>query len=183
MQSLKVSLFFISHLFDIVCVCLSLSVSVFLCLLSLSVSFCLPVSLYLSVSLCHGLSLFVFFFFFFAVSLCLSICFCLSVCLSLCICVRGFLTRMVYLFYKSCLRYTILVGNPRCVSLYLSVSVVDILYLLYGVIVSMFHLCCFSLFSPPSSFLLIPPSVPPNSKLMLTIVFLYAILIGTGKPC
>ena len=27
----------------------------------------------------------------------------------------GFLTRMVYLYYISCLRYTILAGNPRCV--------------------------------------------------------------------
>ena len=27
--------------------------------------------------------------------------------------IRGFLTRMVYLYYISCLRYTILVGNPR----------------------------------------------------------------------
>ena len=26
---------------------------------------------------------------------------------------RGFPTRMVYLYYKSCLRYTILAGNPR----------------------------------------------------------------------
>ena len=26
---------------------------------------------------------------------------------------RGFPTRMVYLYYKSCLRYTILVGNPQ----------------------------------------------------------------------
>ena len=30
---------------------------------------------------------------------------------------RGFPTRMVHLYYISCLRYTILVGNARCVSL------------------------------------------------------------------
>ena len=30
-----------------------------------------------------------------------------------CVC-RGFPTRMVYLYYISCLRYNILVGNPRC---------------------------------------------------------------------
>ena len=30
---------------------------------------------------------------------------------------RGFPTRMVYLYYISCLRYTILVGNPRYMSM------------------------------------------------------------------
>ena len=29
--------------------------------------------------------------------------------------IRGFLTRMVYLYYISCLRYTILAGNPRII--------------------------------------------------------------------
>ena len=29
---------------------------------------------------------------------------------------QGFLTRMIYLYYISCLRYTTLVGNPRYVS-------------------------------------------------------------------
>ena len=32
---------------------------------------------------------------------------------------RGFPTRMVYLYYISCLRYTILVGNPQIIDLYL----------------------------------------------------------------
>ena len=31
---------------------------------------------------------------------------------------RGFPTRMVYLYYILCLRYTILVENPRYTSLY-----------------------------------------------------------------
>ena len=36
---------------------------------------------------------------------------------------RGFLTRMVYLYYISCLRYTILVGNPQ-IMISLSFSVI-----------------------------------------------------------
>ena len=35
---------------------------------------------------------------------------------------QGFLTRMVYLHYISCLRYSILVGNPRFVQQYLWTS-------------------------------------------------------------
>ena len=31
--------------------------------------------------------------------------------------IRGFPTRMVYLYYISCLRYTILVGNPQYIML------------------------------------------------------------------
>ena len=40
---------------------------------------------------------------------------------------RGFLTRMVYLHYISCLRYTILVGNPRIMSKLLPWQIVMII--------------------------------------------------------
>ena len=41
---------------------------------------------------------------------------CLMFVNAMCLCIyRGFLTRMVYLFYISCLRYTILVRNPQYV--------------------------------------------------------------------
>ena len=40
------------------------------------------------------------------------VCVCVFVCAYKCTC-WGFPTRMVYLYYISCLRYTILVGNPR----------------------------------------------------------------------
>ena len=83
---------------------------------------------YLSVYLFPSLSLSL------SLSLCLGVCVCVCVCI-MCVCVfvcvcifqffsvigvkayQGFPTRMVYLYYKSCLRYTILIGNPRYVSL------------------------------------------------------------------
>ena len=42
--------------------------------------------------------------------------------------IRGFPTRMVYLYYISCLRYTILVGNPRfyMLSSFSSISVKNV---------------------------------------------------------
>ena len=98
------------------CICLSvglsLSVSVFLCLF-VSVSLSVSLSLFLTLSLSLSLSLssplpslpalsptFVTF---------------LSITVSVCppFSYRGFPTRMMYLYYLSCLRYIILAGNPQ----------------------------------------------------------------------
>ena len=45
---------------------------------------------------------------------------------------RGFLTRMVYLYYISCLRYTILVGNPQYTGLTSSFHIFLITICLYN---------------------------------------------------
>ena len=51
---------------------------------------------------------------------------------SVCACAyRGFPTRMVYLYYISCLRYTILVGNPGYASVCVYVFVCLVMYLLW----------------------------------------------------
>ena len=53
---------------------------------------------------CHEFSLFVYH----------------CMCMSFLCAYRGFRTRMVHLYYISCLRYTILVRNPQCAHAYYS---------------------------------------------------------------
>ena len=45
---------------------------------------------------------------------------------------RGFPTRMVYLYYISCLRYTILVGNPRYTYTHTHIYIYIYIYIYHG---------------------------------------------------